>query len=51
LAQSYMPAQEIHVLKNPLDGAIGPWYRVPAETLVTPQWTFESTDLKRFDDR
>lgn len=51
LAQSYMPAQEIHVLRNPDDGAISPWYRVPAETLVTPQWTFSATDLKRFDER
>jgi Domain of unknown function (4846) len=51
LAQSYMPAQEIHVLKNPSDDAIGPWYRVPAETLATPQWTFAATDLRRFEDR
>jgi len=51
LAQSYMPAQEIHVLKNPSDDAIGPWYRVPAGTLVTPQWTFAAGDLKRFEDR
>jgi hypothetical protein len=51
LAQSYMPAQEIHVLRNPSDDATGPWYRVPGATLVTPQWTFAATDLRRFEDR
>ena len=28
LAQSYMPAQDIHVLKNPANRALDPWYQV-----------------------
>ncbi len=48
LAQSYMPAQEIHVLRNPVDAS--PWYPVPAdgETLYTPEWTFYQTQLRRW---
>ena len=46
LAQSYMPAQEIHVLKNPNDPALSPWYRLDfGETLETPEWTFSREDL------
>lgn len=48
LAQSYMPAQEIHVLKNPANG--GPWYSIAemGELLETPEWTFEKNQLRRF---
>jgi hypothetical protein len=47
LVQSYMPAQEIHVLRNP--GRDDPWYAATfGETLATPEWTFLRTDLKRF---
>jgi hypothetical protein len=46
LAQSYMPAQEIHVLKNPDDPALSPWYRLDfGETLRTPEWSFSKNDL------
>lgn len=49
LAQSYMPAQEMHVLKNPTDAVLSPWYRLPGgDTLVTPEWTFHATDLRAF---
>lgn len=49
LAQSYMPAQEIQVLKNPNDSKLSPWYSANINgDLVTPEWTFERTDLKRF---
>jgi hypothetical protein len=41
LAQSYMPAQDIHVLKNPRDPEQGPWYPATVEEkLPTPEWTF-----------
>lgn len=49
LAQSYMPAQEIHVLKNmsTVDGS--PWYSNLSESNVgTPEWGFKVEDLKRF---
>lgn len=49
LAQSYMPAQEIQILKNPTNPGISPWYssrfRGP---LITPEWTFQKSHLKRF---
>jgi hypothetical protein len=49
LAQSYMPAQDVHVLKNPTDPALSPWYALDIDDeLVTPEWTFKKTDLKRF---
>lgn len=49
LAQSYMPAQEIHVLKNPRDEKMSPWYVVNGEDkLYTPEWTFDWSELRRF---
>lgn len=48
LAQSYMPAQDIQILKNPNDPQ-SPWYPVNSlERLHTPEWTFENSDLRRF---
>lgn len=49
LAQSYMPAQEIQILKNPDDFVLSPWYTTKiGSELHTPEWTFKTTDLKRF---
>lgn len=49
LAQSYMPAQEIHVLKNPNDLGLSPWFSSDfGEELVTPDWTFERSMLCSF---
>ncbi|MBL6963617.1 MAG: DUF4846 domain-containing protein [Bacteroidetes bacterium] len=49
LAQSYMPAQEIHVLVNPNDEGYSPWYKLREnEDLLTPEWTFRQSDLKSF---
>lgn len=50
LCQSYMPAQQVHVLKNPGSDAVTPWYPVPAAgaELQTPEWTFPPNSLKRF---
>lgn len=50
LSQSYMPAQDIHILKNFNDLSISPWYRVSdiESTLETPEYTFEPQDLMRF---
>lgn len=45
LAQSYMPAQDIQILKGEAEGS--PWYSADiAEKLSTPEWTFEKTQLK-----
>ncbi|QBN17551.1 DUF4846 domain-containing protein [Flavobacterium nackdongense] len=49
LAQSYMPAQELQILKNPNNSSLSPWYSVDlGTTLKTPEWTFNSSQLKRF---
>ena len=48
LAQSYVPAQDIHVLRNYRE-RISPWYRARSEgPLSTPEWEFDYGDLKRF---
>ena len=52
LAQSYMPAQSIHLLRNVNQPALGAWFAVPApaeKEFDTPEWTFASTELGRFD--
>jgi hypothetical protein len=47
IAQSYMPAQDIHVLKNPANEDLSPWYAVDEiETeLYTPEYTFHKSEL------
>lgn len=47
LAQSYMPAQDIHIVKNQLDEKISPWYEENvADNLVTPEWSFGRRHLR-----
>jgi hypothetical protein len=49
LAQSYMPAQEIHVLRN-FSSEFSPWYVENfEEELETPEWTFDPGELMRFE--
>jgi len=49
LAQSYMPAQDIHILKNPADKKQSPWYSLPANgPLQTPEWIFKQGERKRW---
>jgi len=49
LAQSYMPAQDIHILKNPANTDLSPWYSSDfGESLETPEWTFSSNQLRSF---
>lgn len=51
LAQSYMPAQDIHVLKNYNCEEISPWYSTDFDkVLETPEWTFYDEQLMRFDN-
>ncbi|MDZ7899717.1 MAG: DUF4846 domain-containing protein [Arcicella sp.] len=47
LAQSYMPAQDIHIVKNPKGGV---WYSLKDldNQLYTPEWTFPVSALHRF---
>ena len=49
LSQSYMPAQDIHILKNYASADQSPWYKVSElYPLYTPQWQFEKGSLKRW---
>lgn len=50
LAQSYMPAQEIQILKNPNDRQLNPWYSANImNELETPEWTFKVNHLKSWE--
>ena len=40
LAQSYMPAQDIHVVVNPSGRNGSPWYELDKGTIITPEWVF-----------
>ena len=47
LAQSYMPAQDIHVLLNPANEDLSPWYTVTEENIIhTPEYIFYKNELK-----
>lgn len=49
LAQSYMPAQDIHILINENNRNMSPWYLVGhGDKLYTPEWTFNWSDLYKF---
>ncbi len=50
LAQSYMPAQDIHLLRNQsVMGGVVPWYSVTAsQKIFTPEWIFLRGELRRF---
>ncbi len=52
IAQSYMPAQDIHILKNFDNPAISPWYDLNEiqDKFYTPEWTFDSNELMRFQE-
>lgn len=49
LAQSFMPARDIHILKNTNKKCISPWYSTGFyNVLETPQWQFNAEDLRRY---
>lgn len=49
LAQSYMPAQDIQILCNP-ENKNSPWYELDEQSsnVYTPEWTFKTTEAKKF---
>jgi len=51
LGQSYMPAQDFHVLKNPTNRGLSPWYQLSdiqsSRGIRTPEWRpFHAKDLR-----
>ncbi|WP_114792267.1 DUF4846 domain-containing protein [Niabella yanshanensis] len=48
LAQSYMPAQDIHIVKNP-NANNSPWYKADElQPVTTPEWTFVPSQLRKW---
>ncbi|MBN7773561.1 DUF4846 domain-containing protein [Clostridium aminobutyricum] len=48
LAQSYMPAQDIQILKGDSEGS--PWFSANIEDILkTPEWTFKTSQLKTWE--
>ncbi len=45
LAQSYMPAQDIHIFVNPLDKNLSPWYEIE-DDIISPEYAFTKDELK-----
>nr|MBP7510689.1 hypothetical protein [Bacteroidia bacterium] len=52
LAQSYMPAQSVHVVVNPNNESISPWYSLKEidSKLDTYEWIFSKNELMRFKE-
>lgn len=50
LAESFMPAQDIHLLKNKENPAVSPWYELDIKSpqTVTAKYVFKPTSIKRF---
>jgi hypothetical protein len=49
LSQGYMPAQDIHILKNYANTDLSPWYAITEIfPLYTPQWEFKAESLRRW---
>jgi len=47
LAQSYMPAQDVHILKNTNDAVASPWYALnTSQDIFTPEYHFTNDQLK-----
>jgi hypothetical protein len=49
LAQGFMPAQSMHLLRNPFDPDRSPWFTLADdEPIVMPQWVLRADELRRF---
>jgi hypothetical protein len=51
LAQGYMPAQDIHIVRNPV-GDLTPWYRADSSIgiIETPEYTFKFNELRKWEE-
>lgn len=49
LAEGYMPAQDMHIVLNPVNTKMGPWYELTDEQkIVTATWVFDKGQLRRW---
>lgn len=48
-AQSYMPAQDVHIVKNP-GGEMSPWYSADSSSGIveTPEYVFKTSELRKW---
>lgn len=53
LAESFMPAQDIHILINPTNRNISPWYELDVNSAqtITAKYIFKPTSIKRFKSK
>ena len=50
LLQGYQPAQDVHVLINPSDATLSPWYKVNDDfKIITPEWSFDQRQLRKWE--
>jgi hypothetical protein len=50
LVQGYQPAQDMHVVVNPLNDTISPWYEVnDVDEIITPEWRFKKQNLETWE--
>lgn len=49
LAQSYMPAQELQIINNPINKSLSPWYVLSGDVIRTPEWKFYPENLKTWN--
>ncbi len=51
LAQGFMPAQDMHILLNPVDYKLSPWFECEFGTVLnTPDWDFKPEHLRRLPE-
>lgn len=51
LAQSYMPAQDIHIVVVPGKPLVHPWYAANSQgSIETPEWVFQKEHLRRWQN-
>lgn len=49
LVQGFMPAQSVHLLRNPFDPERSPWFALADDqSIVMPQWVLRANELRRF---
>lgn len=49
LAQGYVPAQDMHIVINPGNTAMSPWYELNYdEQIITPGWLFNRNQLRHY---
>lgn len=49
LLEGYMPAQDMHILLDPVNTQLGPWYEINNNPeVITPTWIFTTGQLRRW---